>query len=293
MLGAFISHNHRLTPKEQALISIESIEFSYGFGVYELIRLSKGRLLFAELHIERLMQSAKIIGLEHEFDIQTILRDIQILVDKNRVEVKVEDDNRESPNPNIQSCNIKIILVGGKTAADAHLYIMMLAPKFLDKKTYRDGVAVITKIYERFLPQAKTLNMLPSYLLYKEATVKQSFDMLLLNRYGYILEGTRSNFFAIRGPTVYTPPLDIVLNGISRQTVIACAKKHGYTIEEVKILASDLFSFAGAFLTNTSGKIVPIRTVDGRSFPNITAEIKRLMELYDEYINLDPPPTPP
>lgn len=280
MLGTYISHNGQLIPKEEALVSIDNIEFTYGFGVYENIRLSKGKLMFVDLHIERLMNSAKIIHLEHIFDIQDIKRDIQILVEKN----KISQASRR-PASGGETANIKILLIGGKTPADAQLYIMMLAPKFLDKKVYREGVKVISKTHERFLPIAKTLNMLPSYLFYKDAAQKGAFDALLLDHLGNILEGTRSNFFAIRDTTLYTPLLEHVLNGVTRQTVIACAREHGYTVREEMISFSTLFSFDGAFLTNTSGKIVPIRTVDGQTFPEIASEIKRLIKLYDEYLN--------
>jgi len=154
-------------------------------------------------------------------------------------------------------------LIGGESQ---DLYIMCLAPKFLDKKYYKQGVKVITEIYERFLPQAKTLNMLPSYLIFKRAKEQDAYDVLLLDKENNIVEGTRSNFFVIKNKTIYTTPVEKVLDGVTRRTVIDCAKENGYEVVEEDIKLSELFDYSGAFLTNTSSKIVPIREVGDESF---------------------------
>jgi len=265
MLGKYFSHNGKLLPIKKAKIDIDNIEFTYGFGVYENLRVRKGRIFFIDEHVERLFNSAKVIGLKHSLNFEQIKNSIEKLIKKNRAE----------------DCNIKILLVGGEKS---DLYIMCLAPKFLDKKFYKQGVKVITYEYERFLPQAKTLNMLPSYLIFKKANEAGAFDALLLDRGGNIVEGTRSNFFAIKNKTIYTTPVEKVLDGVTRRTVIDCAKKNGYEVVEKDIKIADLFNYDGAFFTNTSGKIVPIREVDGRSFGEVCEELKNLIKLYNEYL---------
>lgn len=269
MLGTHFSHNGQLLSIEEAKIPLDHIEFSYGFGVYETLRVRNHKAIFLSEHSERLLYSAQIIGLEHIFDTQSVFKGIQSLLEKNNIEV----------------ANLKILLIGGKTKEDAQLIAFLLSPKFLEKKEYREGISTITFEHERFLPQAKTLNMLPSYIAYKKAAGVGAFDALLIDRNGNITEGTRTNFFTIKGMTLFTPPKEQVLDGITRRHVIECALKNNYTLEEQKIHVKKIFEYDGAFLTNTSGGIIPIRTINEQSFPQISLEIKKLRELFETYRN--------
>jgi len=266
MLTNLVSHNGKLIPSSEAKIPVDNIEWTYGFGVYENLKIRNGKIYFADKHIDRLFESARLIGLEHGFDKETIGKWIKALKDKNEAD----------------SANVKILLIGGK---EPNLYIMTLAPKFLDRKAYSQGVHTITQEYERYLPQAKTLNMLPSYLFFKAAQAAGAHDALLIDRGGHILEGTRSNFFALNDKKLFTAPLERVLNGVTRQTVIECAKNNGYKITENLIKSAEINRYDGAFLTHTSGKIVPIRSIDKFSFPAVAPGLKSLMKHYDDYLD--------
>src|SRR3990167_8822085 len=63
----YFSRNGKILPIEDATIPLSNIEYQYGFGVYESIRIANGTPLFLNEHLERLENSAKIIGLEHSF----------------------------------------------------------------------------------------------------------------------------------------------------------------------------------------------------------------------------------
>jgi branched-subunit amino acid aminotransferase/4-amino-4-deoxychorismate lyase len=269
MTNTYCILNGQLIPHDEAKLHVDHIEFAYGFGVYENLKIRKDFVYFVDEHIDRLFHSARVIGLEHTLEKTRIREWIQILIEKNQT----------------QDSNIKIILIGGKTAQDTLLYIFTLAPKFIENKEYRDGVKAITYLFERFLPEAKTLNMLPSYVIFKKAQKQGCFDALLIDHDTNITEGTRSNFFAIKNKTLYTPRVEHVLDGVTRRTVIDCAKKNKYKIIEQNIALKNVFDFDGAFFTNTSGKIVPIRTIDDRSFETITDEIHTLQSLYNNYLD--------
>src|SRR4051794_18431465 len=148
MTYQYFSHNGEILPIEQAVVPLSNVEYSYGFGVYESIRLANGKLLFVKDHCQRLLNSARIIDLEHQFQPEIIENYIKELIDKNRAE----------------TCNIKLLLIGGRTAETAELYILCLNPLFPDSALYKRGVECVTYHYERDFPNAKTLNMLPSYL---------------------------------------------------------------------------------------------------------------------------------
>ncbi|MFA6427317.1 MAG: aminotransferase class IV [Candidatus Magasanikbacteria bacterium] len=266
----YCSLNGQLIQRADAKLAVDHIEFAYGFGVYENLKVRKKFVYFIDDHVDRLFHSAEVIGLDHFLKKDEIKKWMYNLIEKN----------------NISDSNIKIILVGGKSAKDALLYIFTLAPKFVEKKEYREGVKTITYPYERFMPEAKTLNMLPSYIIFKKAQEQKCFDALLIDHNGNVTEGTRSNFFTIKDKKLYTPPVETVLDGVTRRTVIDCAEKNGYEIIEQEIALKNIFDFDGAFFTNTSGKIVPIRMINETSFNMITDEIKTLQTCYDKYLDV-------
>ncbi|HWY78981.1 MAG TPA: aminotransferase class IV, partial [Candidatus Sulfotelmatobacter sp.] len=239
-----------------------------GFGVYESLRVRNGIIYFIEQHAERLVHSAEIIGLEHPYITAQIVAYIRDLVKKN----------------DAQNCNIKILLIGGKAASDTFLFILPLQPLFPDRKLYSQGATVETVHYRRFLPNAKTLNMLPSYLAYSKAQKHGHYDVLLLDDDDTILEGTRTNFFAIKGKTLITAPKATVLEGVVRHAVMIIAQKNGFTVQEEKIFFKDLFAFDGAFITSTSSKIVPLRQIDTFQL-EIPQIVRELMQYYDAFLD--------
>jgi branched-chain amino acid aminotransferase len=262
----FFSKNGQILPVEQAVIPLSNIEYSYGFGVYETLKVRHGILYFVDQHVERLFHSAEIIDLKHSFTKEDVKRYIKELVSKLEVDAG----------------NIKMLLIGGR---EPQLYIQALAPLFPDRKLYSDGAKTITVHYERLYPNAKTLNMFPSYMAYRKAKEAECYDALLLNKSGNIIEGTRTNFFAVKVNVLYTPPLKEVLEGVTRQTVISVAEKNGFKLVEEDIPFDKISDYDGAFLTSTSTKIVPIKQIDEFTFPEIPQVLKQLMKFYDTFLD--------
>ena len=78
----FISKNGVLLGATEAHIPIDRIEYQYGFGVYETIRVVAGKPRFAEEHLERLFNSASIIGLEHHFEASFVRGALLAMIEK-------------------------------------------------------------------------------------------------------------------------------------------------------------------------------------------------------------------
>src|SRR3989344_6638107 len=261
----FFSKNGKVLPIAQTTVSLLSLEYAYGFGVYETLRVKDGQPLFIDDHVERLIKSAEIIRLEHLLTVSDIKKYIKDMVGQTQK----------------GTYNIKLLLIGAPTPAEANCYIFASAPLFPDKKLYRDGVKTMTADFERTYPQAKTLNMLQSYLAYREAKSKDCYDALLVNRGGFITEGTRTNFLAVKGNTIYSPLEKNILLGVARKYVLETAKESGFTVEERNIPKGSLREYDGAFLTGTSIKILPIKSVDDFEYEKIPESVYRLIDLFN------------
>jgi len=264
----YFSKNGEIRPIEEAVVSLERIEYTYGFGVYEAVRVSNGIVYFLDHHMERLINSAEVIGLEHPFTAETVKKSILDLVKKTEAE----------------TYNLKVLLIGAPIREETLLAILCFNPFFPDKKMYRDGVSLSVTHYERLYPHAKTLNMLQSYLSYRDARAKGCYDSVLVNRRGFITEGTRTNFFTMKGHTIYTPREEEVLLGVTRKAVLHVAAKNGFNVEEKDIRPEDLSEYDGLFLTSTSSKIVPIRKVGEIECPLAPEELKQLMKLFGDFL---------
>jgi branched-chain amino acid aminotransferase len=268
MQTEYFSHNGQVRPINVAIIPLGNIEYSYGFGVYETIRVLHGIIYFLQEHLIRLFESAAMIGLEHEFGVGGIEDHIHVLLTANKLE----------------DCNIKMLLIGGRTAKQSNLYILTLNPLYPDRKLYRDGAHLVTYNYERFLPHAKTLNMLPSYLAYKQASKAGAYDALLIDRSNCITEGSRTNFFALKSRTIISPPESKILLGVMRSVVLQVAKSLQISIVERDIALDELAFFDAAFLTSTSSKVMPIRSIDDSILPAMPEILRSLMGGLDMFL---------
>ncbi len=266
MLGKYFSFNGKLLPIEKATIPIDNIEFSYGFGVYENFKVRNKFIYFSEQHCERLLHSANIISLPIKLNKAQIKKYLEEFVN----------------NVNQDSFNIKMLLIGNKNN-ESDLYIFALAPKYLPRKAYTQGVKVITYEGERQFPQAKTLNMLMSYLAYREAKKQNAYDALMIDKENRIIEGTRTNFYFSDGNIFYTPPENCVLNGVTRITLIEALKKQNIRLEEKHIKLNEINDYEGFFLTSTSAKVLPISKIDNKKI-DIPEIIKKVIKVYDKYL---------
>ncbi len=264
------SLNGEIKPLLEASVSITNIEYAYGFGVYETIRVIGKVPYFLDEHIERLLMSAKTISLEHIFSKTGIEKYLRKLVEQLC---------------STEAYNLKIILIGAKEANDCLVYIFPSKPLFPEKRDQREGVAVLTVQYERIFPNAKTLNMLQSYVAFKEAKKKGCYDALAVNSTGLITEGTMTNFFLIKGKTIFTSPNSKILDGVTKQIVLKLAALNGFNIEEKCATISELADYEGAFLTSTSSKIMPIIKINDFTFAAVPEAVKLLGKIYDDFLS--------
>ncbi len=286
---SIFSLNGQILPIQEAKLDLTNIEFTYGYGVYETLKIRKNKLFFVDRHVERILVSAKEIFLRHNLENSQIRNWIVSFCKQLSID---QDLNF--------SCNLKVILLGGKTPQQYKLYILPLAPLFVERKNYKNGAMAATFFYSRWQPNSKSLNMLPSYVYFSIAKGLDCYDCLFLDENKNLLEGSRTNLFLISGKTIYTPPKIQVLDGITRQTVIETAQKLNYEIKEVKIKLDQIQNYDNLFLTSTSAKILPIsklllthlqdfkkidKQIQEVDFNHPSENLKKLMEVYDSYLD--------
>jgi branched-chain amino acid aminotransferase len=120
-------------------------------------------------------------------------------------------------------------------------------------------------------------------MLAKRRAQTQGFDeVVLLDREGRAAEAPTANVFVAKDGTLMTPPVERVLAGITRDSVLAVARAEGIPVAEAHLSPDDLEGADEAFLTATSLPVQPIVSFDARTLPAgapgpITARIRELI----------------
>jgi branched-chain amino acid aminotransferase len=245
-----------------AKISVFDHGLLYGDGVFEGIRTYHNRVFKLREHIERLYWSAKAILLDipmtpEEMIAATVetcrengLRDgyIRLLVTRGKGTLGL--DPRRCPKASV------III-----AANIQLY---------PEKYYQEGLMIVTVPTTRMLvnsvnPAIKSLNYLNNILARIEANNAGVEEAIILNTEGFVAECTGDNVFIVQKGKLFTPPLSAgALYGITRNTVLDCARELGISSAEPNLTRYDIFNADEMFLTGTAAEIIPVVKVDGR-----------------------------
>ncbi len=151
---------------------------------------------------------------------------------------------------------------------------------------YSDGVKVISYRGERYLPQYKTGNLLLNHLSRAEAKERGAFEALLQNYEGYLLEGSRTNLFALKGDTLFTAPTEMVLEGVTRDHIIEAAGQLSLSVEYELLGYETVIAghYDGLFISSTSMGALPVCSLDDTALPfrhEHTKNIHRLIRSWE------------
>jgi branched-chain amino acid aminotransferase len=114
----------------------------------------------------------------------------------------------------------------------------------------------------------------------KPAAARKGYaDAMMLDWQGRVAECTGANIFFVRDGKIHTPIADCFLDGITRQTVIALAKKRGFEVIERRIMPEELSSFSECFITGSAAEVTAVAEIADWNF-NPGGITKQLMEDY-------------
>ena len=137
--------------------------------------------------------------------------------------------------------------------------------------------------------QAKITGLYVNNALAKTEAIENGFDeAIMLTSDGYVSEGSGENIFlVIDGRLVTPPPYDLMLVGITRDTVIKLARNElGIETTERQIDHSELYAAEECFLTGTAANVTPVAEIDRRQIGSgkIGEITMRLQQIYLEVI---------
>jgi len=171
------------------------------------------------------------------------------------------------------------------TGQDHSLHICYIPSLYPFPEMVREGVPLILYHAERFNPGVKMLNRRLRLTVNEELARRDAYEALLVNREGFITEGSRSNiFFVTEDGVVQTAPDSMVLSGITRRYVLEIIRSERIPLVKDAVREDGISNYRSAFLTGTSPMVLPVRSIESQGFDVANNLTLRLRELYSEQV---------
>ncbi len=273
----------KFVPWQEANVHCLTHTLHYGVGVFEGVRAyktDKGTAIFRlQDHTDRLFRSAKIINMKINFAKDELNFAQQETVKQNKL-------NAAYIRPMVFYGAEYLGLQTNKLST----HVMIAAwdwNSFLGDENAEKGIKVRTSSFMRnsinsTLCKAKANgNYINSVLAFQEAIASGCDEALLLDHQGCVAEGSGENIFMVRDGVLYTPDLTVVIEGITRDTIIQLAAHIGLSVKEKRITRDELYIADEAFFTGTAAEVMPIREIDDRIIGNgkcgeITTQLQKM-----------------
>ena len=241
----------RLDPGDRGLL--------LGDGIFETLLAVDGRIEHLELHLERLRNSATMLGIPLPFDAAGMQDGLAALLVANRL------------TAGLAAMRITLTRGPGRRgllppdAPQPHLLVTAIAYHPPAEESFAARIVAIRRNEGSPLSRIKSLNYLDNVLALQEAIAGGADEALLRNNAGQICGGSRNNLFVVRGGYLITPPIaDGVLDGIKRRVILDCARRIGCPVAEESLSPMDLLSVDEAFFSNSLMGIKPVHRIDER-----------------------------
>jgi branched-chain amino acid aminotransferase len=234
-----ICYNGRFVPAEQPLLPVQNRAFKWGDGVFETIKVLRGRMLLEALHFERLLRSLRLLGMGTDsFPVEQLSGQLLELCSQNdllaaRVRLAVFREEGQKPGYVIETHPLD----GGANEFNEKGWVLGMHP-FVRKS--RDAFS-----------NCKTASFLP-YVMAGLYAVENDFDeVLVLNSDNQVCDGSKTNVFLVRGNEVFTPALTSgCVGGVMRLYLVEQLKALGIGVHQEDISEEALLQADEVFCTN-------------------------------------------
>lgn len=271
--------NGQFVPLARAVVSVFDRGFLYGDGLFETIRVHRGRTFRWAQHWRRLQRGAEFLRLCLPFEEATLRQRAAELIDRNAVpEGLLRVNLSRGVGPPGYATRL----------ADSPCLVMSLHPAPAGDPGNPPRWRLITSsirvpTHDR-AALYKTTSKLWHVLARREAEERGAEEALLLNTDGEVAEASAGNVFWVSAEGVFTPPLATgILAGVTRDLVLELCRASAIPCQEKAICAAALRRVDAVFLTLSSRGVVEASSLDERRFEP-SPLVRRLQECYREVL---------
>jgi branched-chain amino acid aminotransferase len=281
-----INVNGELKRRPEAVVSVFDSGFMLGDGVWEGLRVHKGRIAFLDRHLDRLFEGAKALAMEVGLSREELTARLYETLDANEMD---------------EGVHIRLMVTRGVRSTpyqDPRVVVtpatVVVIPEYKepDPAIYQRGLKLFTVHVRRGDPavQDQKINShskLNCILASVQATQAGADEALMLDPHGFVATCNSTHFFIVRKGEVWTSSGKYCLGGITRGLALEVAREAGIPAIEKDFSLTDVYGADEAFTTGTFAGIVPVREVDGRHLICRGPMVERLQKLYADRVERD------
>ena len=260
----YIWMNGEIVAWGDARVHVLTHGLHYGSSVFEGERAYKGKIYQSGWHTERFFESARIMDFEIPYTIEEIEAAKAAVVARNG-----GGDQYVRP---VAFRGSEMMAV---SAQHNKIHVAIATwnwPSMFDPATKMKGIRLDIAEYRRPDPMcapvhAKAAGLYMICTISKHRAEKKGYsDAMMLDWQGRVAECTGANIFFTKDGSIHTPMADCFLNGITRQNVIALAKKRGMDVIERRIMPEELATFNECFITGSAAEVTPVAEIGPYKF---------------------------
>jgi branched-chain amino acid aminotransferase len=258
--------NGALVPRAKAVVSVFDGGFIAGDGVWEGLRLHRGKWVFLSAHLDRLFAGAVAIELDLGRTRDEIIAALEATARENAmhdgVHARLMATRGEKRTPSQDP----------RQAIGPATIVIIMEHKIPDPALATTGLALMTSTYrctrpDQFDMRLNSHSRLPLIMALMQAYRNGADEALMLDDAGHVASCNATNFFVVRRGEVLTSTGKTSFNGITRAAVLALCRAHDIPCRTCDFSLIEAQGADEAFVTGTFGAITPVRTLDGRIFP--------------------------
>ena len=272
--------NGDLFPRDEAKISVFDSGYLVGDGVWEAMRLYEGKLAFLDLHLNRLWDGSKAVGMDLGFDRKWLVDQIEMVLEANQMKtgvhlrVMVTRGIKKTP-----SQDPRLTLTGPNL-------VIIAEYKTASEETRNKGITLFTSTVRRGSPDTLDPRLNCHSKLHEVQALIQAIEAgadeaLMLDVRGFVSTCNSTNFFIVKDGEVWTSTGAYCMNGITRHNVIRICNENGIVCKQKDFSLYDVYAADEAFVTGSFGGLTPVNVVDGRKIEGRNL-INRLTSLYQK-----------
>ncbi|MGA9869271.1 MAG: D-amino-acid transaminase [Acetobacteraceae bacterium] len=273
--------NGQYLPQRDAVVNVEDRGYQFADGIYEVIYLHDGRMIDADLHLDRLERSLRELRLPAPMGRAALVQVLAETARRNRVSNGI----------------VYIQITRGVSRRDHAFPTHAVSPAFIvtARRTPpypRDPAAwaasAITQPDQRWARcDIKTVGLTANVLAKQAAREKGAAEAFLI-RDGMVTEGASTTVWIVDAEgRLRTRHLDhSVLPGCTRGALVAELRAEGIAFEERGVSEAELRSAREAFITSATSFVRPIIRLDGAPVGDGTVGpvTRRLFEIFARHV---------
>ena len=251
-MSAFVWLNDELVDAQQASVSVFDHGLTVADGIFETLKVVDGHIFALDRHLDRLQNSANILGLGR----------------LDRASIQKGCNEVLAANSQIPNGRMRITVTSGSGPLGSDRFdspvTLVIAMSSTTPWPQQTSIVVVpwTRNERSSIAGAKSTSYAENVVALTAAHDAGFSEAVFTDSRGHISEGTGTNIFLVSGGELVTPSIDTgLLQGVTRNLVIQWAQEAGYVVHERTFSTAYLLESDEVFLTSTTRDVHPVTSI--------------------------------